>query len=188
MPYEYFPSEAGKRQLDALILRIKKDGKGQAYYCLVGVFGGLDSSYVVYLGSHLNYINYRMDTALANFFECCGYTYCGGKHYESVLTRFLLCYYLPTYFDFDKRKSHFSSLIVTSQMTRDDALLRLVEADYTSDVMREADFHKLAVFIDMTDDEFAEKLEQPKHKHMDYSASILNSLLPVARKFRKDLG
>ena len=36
----------------------------------------------------------------------------------------------------------------------------------------------------MTDDEFAEKLEQPKHKHMDYSASILN-LIPVARKFRK---
>lgn len=136
----------------------------------------------------LNYIDYRMDTALADLHEFCGYSYCGGKHYESVLTRFLQCYYLPAYFDFDKRKSHFSSLIVTNQMTREEALLRLAAPAYTSDAMREADFHIIAAFIDMTDDEFSGILEQPKHRHTDYQVSVLNSVAPIARKLRKLLG
>jgi N-acetyl sugar amidotransferase len=47
------------------------------------------------------------------------------KHHESRFTRFYEDYWLPRKFGFDKRKAHFSSLILTNQMTRDEALERL---------------------------------------------------------------
>ena len=41
--------------------------------------------------------------------------------------RFYEAYWLPNKFGFDKRKVHFSSLILTEQMTREKALKRLQE-------------------------------------------------------------
>jgi len=46
----YFPNEEGNKKLTALLEQIKKDGKGKKYDCLMGVSGGLDSSYLLYLG------------------------------------------------------------------------------------------------------------------------------------------
>lgn len=46
---KYFPNETGKRKLEALITKIKKDGVGKDYDCIMGVSGGLDSSYLLYL-------------------------------------------------------------------------------------------------------------------------------------------
>jgi len=46
----------------------------------------------------------------------------GGKHHESVFTRFFQAYYLPTKFGFEKRRAHYSSLIVAGLMTREEAL------------------------------------------------------------------
>lgn len=136
----------------------------------------------------LNFVDYRMDKALSDLDAFCGYTYYGGKHYESVLTRFLQCYYLPTYFSFDKRKSHYSSLIVSEQMTRAEALARLEQPAYTSDALREADFHMLAEYIGMTDAEFTALLDRPKHAHTEYPVSALNRFAPAARRLRRFLG
>ncbi len=46
----YFPNDEGKRRLDALLAEVKKFGKGKQYDCIVGLSGGLDSSYLAYLG------------------------------------------------------------------------------------------------------------------------------------------
>ena len=43
----------------------------------------------------LNYIDYNFKTVLEKLHEFCDYVYYDGKHYESILTRFLQCYYLP---------------------------------------------------------------------------------------------
>lgn len=51
----------------------------------------------------------------------------GGKHYESVYTRFFQGYLLPRKFGFDKRRAHLSSLVCAGQMTRDGALRALQE-------------------------------------------------------------
>ena len=48
-----------------------------------------------------------------------------GKHNESVFTRFFQGYYLPKKFGYDKRKAHLSSLVVSGQISRDDALKEL---------------------------------------------------------------
>ncbi|MDB6129965.1 MAG: N-acetyl sugar amidotransferase [Verrucomicrobiales bacterium] len=54
----------------------------------------------------------------------------GGKHYESIWTRFYQGYILPTKFGIDKRKAHVSSLICSGQMTREEALLELQKPMY----------------------------------------------------------
>lgn len=46
----YFPNDEGKKRLDALLTKIKSDGQGNKYDCLMGLSGGLDSSYLAYLG------------------------------------------------------------------------------------------------------------------------------------------
>jgi N-acetyl sugar amidotransferase len=49
----------------------------------------------------------------------------GGKHHESVYTKFFQAYLLPTKFGIDKRRAHLSNLICAGQVTRDDALRQL---------------------------------------------------------------
>lgn len=50
MPSEYFPNDKGRKVLDNTMSRIKQDGLGKQYDCMVGISGGVDSSYVLYLG------------------------------------------------------------------------------------------------------------------------------------------
>lgn len=56
----------------------------------------------------------------------------GGKHYESVFTRFYQGYYLPVKFNIDKRKAHLSNLILSGQLSREDALKQLATPTYDS--------------------------------------------------------
>ena len=46
----YFPNEEGKKKWNEILSKIKEDGKGKEYDCLMGISGGLDSSYLAYLG------------------------------------------------------------------------------------------------------------------------------------------
>ena len=47
----YFPNDEGKRKLNNLIQRLKKENSSKPYDCLMGISGGLDSSYLAYLGA-----------------------------------------------------------------------------------------------------------------------------------------
>lgn len=135
----------------------------------------------------LNYMDYRLDDALHKLDEFCGFQYYGGKHYESILTRFMQCYYLPVKFGIDKRKSHFSSLIMTNQMSREDALERLKEPLYVSDEMLRQDKRMLADYVGVSVEEFDEIINQPPKGEGEYPHSRLNELAPLARKFRRIL-
>ena len=46
----YFPNERGQQKLEAMLLKIKQNSKNKPYDCLMGISGGLDSSYLAYLG------------------------------------------------------------------------------------------------------------------------------------------
>ena len=70
----------------------------------------------------LNDLDYRKDEVkeiLAKELQWQDY---GGKHYESVFTKFFQAHYLPEKFGFDKRRAHYSSLIVAGQLSREDAV------------------------------------------------------------------
>ena len=69
----------------------------------------------------LEYIDYSKDAAKELLKTELGWRDYGGKHYESVFTKFFQAHYLPTKFGYDKRLAHLSSLIVSGQITKEQA-------------------------------------------------------------------
>ncbi len=69
----------------------------------------------------LEYIDYNKDAAKELLKSELGWRDYGGKHYESIFTKFFQAHYLPTKFGYDKRLAHLSSLIVSGQMTKQEA-------------------------------------------------------------------
>jgi N-acetyl sugar amidotransferase len=73
----------------------------------------------------LNYVIYTKEDAEKLLNEKFGWESFQHKHHESRFTRFIEDYWLPRKFGFDKRKAHLSSLILTGQLSRDEALERI---------------------------------------------------------------
>lgn len=132
----------------------------------------------------LNHLEHNLRHSLEELGSFCGYTYYGGKHHESVLSRFLQCYYLPVKYGLDKRKSHFSSMIVSGQMSREEALERLSHDPYPSDELRQSDFEFLAGYLGQSRGDFEALIGAPPRRHSDYPRSSLYALASAARKVR----
>lgn len=90
----------------------------------------------------------------------------GGKHYESVFTRYFQGYYLPMKFGYDKRLAHYSSLILSGQMTRDEALGLMESANYPEQ-LRKQDHEFIAKKLGVSVDELEAIYAQPP---VDYTA------------------
>lgn len=73
----------------------------------------------------LNSVVYRRGSAEETLARESGWRSYGGKHHESVFTRFYQCVLLPEKFGIDKRRAHLSSLIMNGETTRADALAEL---------------------------------------------------------------
>jgi N-acetyl sugar amidotransferase len=326
----YFPNESGKLKLDALILKIKKEGEGKKYDCMMGISGGLDSAYVAYLGHkyglrvlllHIDdgfdasvatenikrisdsfkfdliiekpdrnrfndlvksfilagvpdisilqdsvlfsilyrvavknkiryflsgfnfslesitqagmdytdrvhikdihkkfgkvplhgkpelfsifhkrikygffhkiqslkplfYVDFNARNAFNELNRVCGYKAYGNKHCESTLTKFLQEYYLPVKFKIDKRKSHYSSMIVSGQMTREEALQKLSEPLYDENLIwKDIDF--VINEIGITRDEFNKIMAEPPRQHSEYATSNVNKITGKILELRK---
>lgn len=74
------------------------------------------------------------------------------KHHESRFTRFYEDYWLPRKFGFQKRRAHFSSLITTGQMTREQALERISHPEMDEHFLQQ-EFEYVANKLDLTVDE-----------------------------------
>lgn len=134
----------------------------------------------------LDLIDYRKDRAIKELEENADFNYYGGKHYESIFTKFVQVYYLPHKFGVDKRKSHFSSLIVSGQMTREEAFEELKKPLYNEEEM-EKDITFILNEIGMSRESFDKVMSEPGKPHRDYEVSRLSNFSGVARKFRKVL-
>ena len=318
----YFPNEEGKRRLDTILPQIKADGKGKPYDCIMGISGGLDSSYLAYLGykwglrilafhvddgydteiskenirklcekgnielriitpdqcqydalthaymeagvpnlaipqdnilfaslyrevvdtkipyflsggnfalecilqrgnTHgsmdltnlrdiqkkfgtepidklhfissykkylmkktgrlkelrlLNYIDYNRDRAFHELSDFCGFEYYGRKHLENILTAFIQLYWLPRKFKTDKRTSHLSSMIVSGQMTREQALKELEEPLYDEKMM-DGYISIIKGRLGFSDADFDRIMNAPAHQHTDYKTDRLDAIL-----------
>lgn len=135
----------------------------------------------------LNNISYNLQDAIHELEDFCGFQYYGGKHYESILTRFLQCWYLPVKFGKDKRKSHYSSLIVSGQLTREEALVLLEKPLYPSEKLLLEDKQFLADYCAVSLDTFESWLALPPRSEYSLPHSLLNHAAPIARKFRRFL-
>jgi putative aminotransferase len=89
------------------------------------------------------------------------------KHHESRFTRFYEDYWLPRRFGYEKRRAHFSSLIMTGQMTRDEALTRISTPEMDEHFLTQ-EFEYVAHKLDLSVDELQRIFEQPKKTYRDY--------------------
>ena len=118
----------------------------------------------------LNYIDYRKDHAIEVMKKELDWQYYGGKHYESRFTKFFQSYYLPVKFNFDKRRSHLSSLIISGQITRDEALTIMEKPPYAEDEII-SDLEYVAKKLDWSVTEFQAIIDQPARRHQDFATN-----------------
>lgn len=126
----------------------------------------------------LNYIDYNRDRAFKELHDFCGFEYYGRKHLENILTAFVQLYWLPKKFGVDKRTSHLSSMIVSGQMTRDEALKELEEPMYDEAIMLEY-INIIKEKLEISDEEFQLLMDAPTHQHKDYRTE---KLAPIIHK------
>ena len=133
----------------------------------------------------LNYVDYNKTNAIEILENELGWKYYGGKHYESIYTRFFQGYILPKKFGYDKRRAHLSSLVCSEEITRDHAIKELENDSYPSDLM-ESDYHFLLSKFGISDEEFNEILTSPPktfHDYPSYDKLLGVSLLKVVKKY-----
>ena len=128
------------------------------------------------------------ETLNANF----GWQAFKHKHHESRFTRFFEDYWLPRRFGYEKRRAHFSSLIMTTQMTRDDALIRIARPEMSEQFLTQ-EFEFVAHKLGLTVDELEQLFSSPKRTYSNYKnkrwliglgTKLLRYLGPEKRYFR----
>ncbi len=87
--------------------------------------------------SILNYVPYKKNEALKVLKKELDWVDYGGKHYESVYTRFYQGYILPKKFNIDKRRGHVSDLVLSGQISRKQALEELEKPVYEEALLRQ---------------------------------------------------
>lgn len=115
----------------------------------------------------LNYMPYDKQRALDELERTVGYKPYARKHGESLFTKLFQNYYLPIKFGYDKRKPHLSSLIVSGQSTREEALIKLAEPLYDPDEL-EIDISYFCKKLRISRNQFNELLQAPVHSHTDF--------------------
>jgi len=93
----------------------------------------------------------------------------GGKHYESVFTKFYQAHILPEKFHIDKRKAHLSTLICSGQMTREEALKELDLPLYDPKALKEDKEYMLKKF-ELTEAEFEKIMQLPRKAHTNFNS------------------
>lgn len=133
----------------------------------------------------LDMIPYTKKEAIQTLKDRFGWEPYANKHFESVFTRFYEGYWLVKKFGYDKRKAHFSSLILTGQLKRDEALNILSEPPY-SEAQAMKDMEYVAKKLGITKDAFIELMNQPNKTYKDYKSS--SGLIAFAVKVARFLG
>jgi N-acetyl sugar amidotransferase len=119
----------------------------------------------------LNYYHYDKTEAKRTIIEKLGWRDYGGKHYESVFTRFYQGFILPRKFKIDKRKAHLSNLIFSGQMTKAEALEELKKTIYPAELL-ETDYEFVIKKLGFTREAFETYLDAPPVLHRNYALSI----------------
>lgn len=137
----------------------------------------------------LNFIKYKKKNAielLQNKFNWTKYKY---KHYESRFTRFYEGYWLLEKFGFDKRKAHMSSLILTGQMSRNEAIEELSKKPYSKEEKID-DFNYISKKLAISEDDLNKLFNSKNKSFKDYKSKyyiiqffvMISRLLKIERR------
>jgi N-acetyl sugar amidotransferase len=133
----------------------------------------------------LNLMPYTKEHASKILADAYGWRPYPQKHFESRFTRFYEGYWLPTRFGYDTRRVQYSSLILTGQMTREEALERLKQPAYDPSTIDE-DFEYIATKLGISVQELRGYHEMPLKTYKDYKNQ--EWLFDLGAKMLKALG
>jgi N-acetyl sugar amidotransferase len=119
----------------------------------------------------LNYTRFVKEEAMDDLARRFGWQKYAHKHYESRFTRFYEGYWLPTKFGYDKRRAHFSSLILTKQLTREQALERIARPAYDADTIAQ-DFEYVATKLGLSVAELQTIMAGENKTYRNYKSSM----------------
>ena len=131
----------------------------------------------------LNYLDYIKNDAIAELQREVGWEPYGGKHHESIYTRFYQGYILPRKFGYDKRRNHFSSLICSGQMSREAALEELGHPPY-SPRLQDEDREYVVKKLGITPADFEQLMHAPKKTFWDYDSYAKQLETPLFKALR----
>ena len=133
----------------------------------------------------LDFMPYNKEEATKFLVDNFGYQRYAQKHFESRFTKFYESYWLPEKFGFDTRKVQFSSLILTGQMTREEALEKLKTPAYDSETIKD-DFEYIANKLGISVQELQSYFEAPNKTYKDYKNQ--QSIYSIGARLMRLLG
>jgi N-acetyl sugar amidotransferase len=137
----------------------------------------------------LDFIPYDKDEAMQTLVDKFGYQKYPQKHFESRFTRFYEGFWLTERFNYDTRKVQYSSLILTGQMTREEAIDKLKTSVYTEDQIKE-DFEFVSNKLGIKTEELWGYFNAPKMTFKNYKSqqSIYNIGASILKYFGIEKG
>ena len=133
----------------------------------------------------MNYFPFIKKDAVKLLSETYGWKEYPQKHFESRFTKFYEGYWLPVKFGYDTRKVQYSSLIVTGQMSRNEALERLKVTAYDPETIAD-EFKYIATKLNITEDELRSYLIAPNKTYKDYKNQV--GMFMLGAKVLKAIG
>lgn len=133
----------------------------------------------------LNYVPYNKKEAISFLSENYGWQPYPQKHFESRFTRFYEGYWLFKKFGYDTRKVQYSSLILTGQMTRQEALDKLAQPPYDPENVAH-EFEYIATKLGISVQELQQYMDAPNRSYRDYKSQ--RSIYQVGAKVVRLLG
>jgi N-acetyl sugar amidotransferase len=138
--------------------------------------------------SILNYADYDKEQAMQLLRTQLGWKDYGGKHHESIYTRFYQGYILPRKFGIDKRYGHLSDLINAGQVTRAQALAEMARPPYAEDLQQQ-DLAYVTKKLRLSPQQFEDIMRAPVKTFRDYRnlygvVQLLRNSVNYLRKHR----
>tara|TARA_Y100000590_G_C15745825_1_gene1021959 strand:- start:4379 stop:5479 length:1101 start_codon:yes stop_codon:yes gene_type:complete len=133
----------------------------------------------------LDYFSYQKDAAMDLLTKKFGYQKYPQKHFESRFTRFYESYWLPERFGYDTRKVQFSSLILTDQMKRKDALKELENTSYDTETINQ-DYEFVSNKLGISSEELKSYFDAPKKTYKDYKSQ--KTIYNIGSKLMRIIG
>jgi N-acetyl sugar amidotransferase len=138
--------------------------------------------------SFLNYVPYNKQEALDILQKEMNYKPYPYKHYESVFTRFYQGYILPHKFNIDKRRVHLSNLVITGQMTREEAVKNLESSPYPDLFQEKQDKEFVMKKLGFSEETFIKYINSPDVPHECYAnEKWLMDILQYINRIRKKI-
>lgn len=135
----------------------------------------------------LNYVPYSKKEAIGLLAKEYNWRYYGGKHFESRFTKFFQSYYLPIKFGYDKRRAHLSSLVITGEISRDEALKIMSDKNFypIEEMIEDRDY--ILKKLEISEKDWNIIMDSPNKSEDDYASNknLIAFLIKVKNMLKK---